>query len=131
MLRREITGMAKDCGMDSDGIADVRLAVTEAATNAVIRAYAKAEGELKVTAAMQDGELAIVIGDTGPGLAERRDSPGPGGRPLRHRKRRRAPEDRQPLGRRRDSYGVPMSERRLIGLLQMFDREPATDDASR
>jgi anti-sigma regulatory factor (Ser/Thr protein kinase) len=66
MLRREITGMAKDCGMDSDGIADVRLAVTEAATNAVIRAYAKAEGELRVTAAMQDGELAIVIGDTGP-----------------------------------------------------------------
>jgi anti-sigma regulatory factor (Ser/Thr protein kinase) len=46
MLRREMTGMAKDCGMDSDGIADVRLAVTEAATNAVIHAYAKAEGEL-------------------------------------------------------------------------------------
>jgi anti-sigma regulatory factor (Ser/Thr protein kinase) len=78
MLRREMTGMAKDCGMDSEGIADVRLAVTEAATNAVIHAYAKAEGELSVTATMQDGELAIVIGDTGPGLVERRDSPGLG-----------------------------------------------------
>jgi len=33
---------------------------------------------LSVTAAMQDGELAIVIGDTGPGLVERRDSPGLG-----------------------------------------------------
>jgi anti-sigma regulatory factor (Ser/Thr protein kinase) len=78
MLRRELTGLAKDCGMDSDGIADVRLAVTEAATNAVIHAYAKAEGELRVTAAVQDGELAIVIRDTGPGLVERRDSPGMG-----------------------------------------------------
>ena len=55
MLRREMTGMARDCGIDSDGIADVRLAVTEAATNAVIHAYAKAEGELTVTAAMRDG----------------------------------------------------------------------------
>ena len=64
--------------MDPEGIADVRLAVTEAATNAVIHAYAKAEGDLTVRAAMQDGELAIVIGDTGPGLVEGRDSPGLG-----------------------------------------------------
>ena len=64
--------------MDSEAIADVRLAVTEAATNAVIHAYAKEGGELRVTAAMQDGELAIVIGDTGPGLVERHDSPGLG-----------------------------------------------------
>jgi anti-sigma regulatory factor (Ser/Thr protein kinase) len=78
MLRRKMTGIAKDCGMDAEAIADVRLAVTEAATNAVIHAYAKAEGELSVTAAMQDGELAIVIGDTGPGLVKRRDSPGLG-----------------------------------------------------
>ena len=78
MLRREMAGIAKDCGMDAEAIADVRLAVTEAATNAVIHAYAKAEGELRVTAAMRDGELAIVIGDTGPGLVERRDSPGLG-----------------------------------------------------
>ena len=78
MLRHVMAGMAKDCGMDAEGIADVRLAVTEAATNAVIHAYAMAEGDLRVTAAMQDGELAIVIGDTGPGLVEGRDSPGLG-----------------------------------------------------
>jgi anti-sigma regulatory factor (Ser/Thr protein kinase) len=78
MLRREMAGIAEDCGMDAEGIADVRLAVTEAATNAVIHAYAEAEGELRVTAAMRDGELEIVIGDTGPGLVERRDSPGLG-----------------------------------------------------
>jgi anti-sigma regulatory factor (Ser/Thr protein kinase) len=78
MLRHEMAGIAEDCGMDAEGIADVRLAVTEAATNAVIHAYAEAEGELRVTAAMRDGELEIVIGDTGPGLVERRDSPGLG-----------------------------------------------------
>ena len=78
MLRRVMARMAKDCGMDAKGIADVRLAVTEAATNAVVHAYAKAEGDLRVTAATQDGELAIVIGDTGPGLVEGRDSPGMG-----------------------------------------------------
>ena len=32
MLRREMSGIAADCGMDADGIANVRLAVTEAAT---------------------------------------------------------------------------------------------------
>jgi serine/threonine-protein kinase RsbW len=78
MLRRELAALARDCGMDAEGIADVRLAVTEAATNAVLHAYREAEGELTVTAAVQDGELAIVVSDTGPGLVMRHDSPGLG-----------------------------------------------------
>jgi anti-sigma regulatory factor (Ser/Thr protein kinase) len=77
-LRRAMAELAKDCGMDAEGIGDVRLAVTEAATNAVIHAYAQSEGELRVTAAVHQGELAIAISDTGPGLVERRDSPGLG-----------------------------------------------------
>ena len=56
-LRREMAGLADDCGMDAEGIAAVRLAVTEAATNAVMHAYADAQGELSVTATIQDGEL--------------------------------------------------------------------------
>jgi serine/threonine-protein kinase RsbW len=78
MLRRRLAAIARDCGMDAEGIADVGLAVTEAATNAVIHAYREAEGDLRVTAEVQDGELAIVIGDSGPGLVERQDSPGLG-----------------------------------------------------
>ena len=78
MLRREMSGIAADYGMDADGIANVRLAVTEAATNAVMHAYADAPGDLTVTAVMQDRELKIVIGDTGPGLVERPNSPGLG-----------------------------------------------------
>src|SRR3954470_20755076 len=78
VLRRDMAAFAKDCGMDAEGIADVRLAVTEGATNAVVHAYAEAAGDLGVTAATQDGELTIVIGDTGSGLVERNDSPGLG-----------------------------------------------------
>jgi serine/threonine-protein kinase RsbW len=77
-LRREMAGLANDCGMDAEGIAAVRLAVTEAATNAVIHAYAEAQGELRVTATIQDAELTIVIADTGHGLVKKRDSPGLG-----------------------------------------------------
>lgn len=77
-IRRKLAGIAADCGMDADAVADVQLAVTEAATNVVMHAYAETTGELTVTAAVEDGELAIVIGDTGPGFDERRDSPGLG-----------------------------------------------------
>src|SRR5215208_1029008 len=77
-LRGEMAGIATDCGMDAAGVADVLLAVTEAATNAVMHGYAQATGELTVSAVVQDGELAIVIGDSGCGFDERRDTPGLG-----------------------------------------------------
>ncbi len=77
-LRGEMAGIAADCGMDADGVADVKLAVTEAATNAVMHAYPEVTGELTVSAAIQGGELEIVIGDSGSGIVERHDSPGLG-----------------------------------------------------
>jgi|SRR5215211_4606020 len=77
-IRHEMAAIAETCGMDAEGIADVRLAVTEAATNAVMHAYADAEGELRVSATIRGGQLAIVVADTGPGLVERDDSPGLG-----------------------------------------------------
>ena len=64
--------------MDATGVADVQLAVTEAATNAVMHAYATTPGDVTVTADVHEGELAIVIADTGTGLVERSDSPGLG-----------------------------------------------------
>jgi anti-sigma regulatory factor (Ser/Thr protein kinase) len=77
-LRRQLSAIAVDCGMSPDEVADVRLAVSEAATNAVMHAYADTEGELVVSAAVGDGKLEIVIGDTGEGFVEGRDSPGLG-----------------------------------------------------
>ena len=78
MARQEMTALAADCGMDAAGLADVRLAVTEAATNAVMHAYADGDGELTVSAVVQKGELEIVIGDAGTGIKDRPDSPGLG-----------------------------------------------------
>jgi anti-sigma regulatory factor (Ser/Thr protein kinase) len=78
MLRHEVSVIATDCGMDEVGVADVQLAVTEAATNAVMHGYAEATGELTLSAVVQDGELAIVIGDTGRGFDEQCESPGLG-----------------------------------------------------
>ena len=78
MMRHEMAEMAAGCGMDADAVADVRLAVTEAATNAVMHAYADTEGKLTVSAIARDGELAIVIGDAGTGFVDGRDSPGLG-----------------------------------------------------
>ena len=78
MVRSEMTAMATGCGMDADAVADVRLAVTEAAANAVMHAYAETEGELTVSAVARDGELEIVICDAGAGFVEDRDSPGLG-----------------------------------------------------
>ena len=77
-IRHELTRLAEDCGMDAEEVSDVRLAVTEAATNAVLHAYAETEGDVDVTAEVRDGELAVVIADSGPGLVERPDSPGLG-----------------------------------------------------
>ena len=78
MARKEMTALAADCGMDAAGLADVRLAVTEAATNAVMHAYADGDGELTVSAVVGQGELEIVIGDAGTGIKDRPDSPGLG-----------------------------------------------------
>jgi len=71
--------------MSAEGIDAVRLAVSEAVTNAVIHAYRDndSEGDLSVRAGVESGELVVVVADRGVGLAPRRDSPGLGlGMPL-------------------------------------------------
>jgi serine/threonine-protein kinase RsbW len=82
-MRREVAAFASRAGMDEQGIGSVRLAVSEAATNAVVHAYRESDGELRVRADVADGELVVVVCDTGAGLAPRPDSPGLGlGMPL-------------------------------------------------
>jgi anti-sigma regulatory factor (Ser/Thr protein kinase) len=83
-MRREVVAFADRAGLDEDGISDVRLAVSEAATNAVVHGYRDdREGELKVVAYLDGGELNVIVSDTGVGLAPRPDSPGLGlGMPL-------------------------------------------------
>jgi anti-sigma regulatory factor (Ser/Thr protein kinase) len=82
-MRREIAAFAARCGMDGDGVEAVRLAVSEAATNAVVHAYRKSAGDLAVRASVDGDELLVVVCDSGLGLGPRADSPGLGlGMPL-------------------------------------------------
>jgi len=82
-MRREVAAFAGLAGMGEDGVGDVQLAVSEAATNAVVHAYRASDGHLHIRAHVEGVELIVVVEDTGSGLAPRPDSPGLGlGMPL-------------------------------------------------
>jgi serine/threonine-protein kinase RsbW/stage II sporulation protein AB (anti-sigma F factor) len=80
VLRSVVSDYAQTVGVTDGRLADVRLAVSEAATNAVIHAYRdRPPGEIRVEAALaDDGELVITVEDDGFGPLPRPDSPGLG-----------------------------------------------------
>ena len=83
--RRELNALALEYGADDETAARVSLAVTEAVTNAVLHAYRDQpeRGVVKVSAALGDRTLSVLICDYGSGLVPRVDSPGLGmGLPL-------------------------------------------------
>jgi serine/threonine-protein kinase RsbW len=77
-LRRAVAEIARRAGMPDADVDAVRLAASEAASNAVIHAYRERVGELRMRARVDDGELHLVIADEGDGVAPRTDSPGRG-----------------------------------------------------
>ena len=80
VLRTEVTAYAQSVGIADGRLGDVRLAVSEAATNAVLHAYRDREpGQIRVHASvLDDGQLCIVVEDDGFGPLPRPDSPGLG-----------------------------------------------------
>jgi anti-sigma regulatory factor (Ser/Thr protein kinase) len=80
VLRSEVTQYAHSVGVPDGRLGDVRLAVSEAATNAVLHAYRdRAPGQIRVDArVLDDGVLRIVVEDDGFGPLPRADSPGLG-----------------------------------------------------
>jgi anti-sigma regulatory factor (Ser/Thr protein kinase) len=63
----------------------IRLAVTEAMTNAVVHAYPSRTGAIHLTAALTDGVLTVLIADDGVGPPALPGDAGPGwGWPLMH-----------------------------------------------
>lgn len=56
----------------------IRLAVSEAATNAVIHGYKEDTGQIEVSAGFDEGILRIVIADKGRGMLPHHDSDGLG-----------------------------------------------------
>jgi anti-sigma regulatory factor (Ser/Thr protein kinase) len=84
VLRGEMEAVARQCGLSEERAKDVKLAVSEAVTNAVQHAYRDREpGDVWATASVDDEQLQIVIADGGVGMTPRTDSPGLGlGLPL-------------------------------------------------
>jgi stage II sporulation protein AB (anti-sigma F factor) len=77
-IRREVEVMAIDCGLKDQDLADVRLAVSEAATNAVVHGSAGSEDQVSVAVEVSEGEMLVVVADDGEGSPPRIDSPGAG-----------------------------------------------------
>ena len=77
-IRGEVRTIAQGCGLDAQTLADVALAVSEAATNAVVHGGNREGAQIAVNVELADGEMLIMVGDEGAGLKPRTDSPGAG-----------------------------------------------------
>jgi serine/threonine-protein kinase RsbW len=76
--RHTLTQFAVEAGADRAKVEAVRLATSEALTNAVLHAYPEEPGSVYVTAALVADELWVLIADDGRGLEPRTDRPGLG-----------------------------------------------------
>ncbi len=78
VARRRLADFASSSGAARELVESVRLASSEALTNAALHAYRGQSGNIYVTAAVVSDELWILIGDDGCGLEPRADRPGLG-----------------------------------------------------
>jgi anti-sigma regulatory factor (Ser/Thr protein kinase)/GAF domain-containing protein len=79
LIRRAVSDFAREHGVSPETLADVQLAVSEAATNAVLHAFVEREpGTVTVVARASDGMLMVHVIDDGRGMQPRTDSPGLG-----------------------------------------------------
>jgi anti-sigma regulatory factor (Ser/Thr protein kinase) len=80
--RHAIEALAARLGLDPDAVWRMRLAVTEALTNAVVHAHrtdpSSARHHLLLLADYDDHALRVSVSDEGVGLSPRSDSPGAG-----------------------------------------------------
>jgi anti-sigma regulatory factor (Ser/Thr protein kinase) len=76
--RQALREFARAAGADQEQVDAVRLAGSEAVTNAVVHAYRGEPGEIHVTAAIVSDELWVLIADDGCGMEPRTDRPGLG-----------------------------------------------------
>jgi anti-sigma regulatory factor (Ser/Thr protein kinase) len=85
VLRAQVTQFVSAAGVEEPQLAAVKLAVSEAVTNAVVHAYARSEqpGEVRVETFVENGTVHMIVSDDGGGMRPRPDSPGLGvGLPL-------------------------------------------------
>ncbi|HEX5780406.1 MAG TPA: ATP-binding protein [Solirubrobacteraceae bacterium] len=83
VIRHVLGAFAEALRLPPDLVEDIRLAVTEAATNVVRHAYDGEDGPIDVIVRPSRDRLEIVISDRGRGMAPSPDLEGPGlGLPL-------------------------------------------------
>jgi anti-sigma regulatory factor (Ser/Thr protein kinase) len=76
--RQAVVELAIEAGASEEEVDAIRLATSEALTNAVVHAYEGAPGQIHVQAALGAGELSVTVADDGRGLAPRLDRRGMG-----------------------------------------------------
>ncbi len=78
LARRSVADYAARSGATPSQLDAIRLAVSEAVTNAVVHAYPQSDGDIHVTAAVAAHELWVLITDDGCGFQTPGRKPGMG-----------------------------------------------------
>jgi anti-sigma regulatory factor (Ser/Thr protein kinase) len=76
--RQAVIELAIEAGANDEELDAIRLATSEALTNAVLHAYDGPPGQIHVQAAMGPTRLSVTVADDGRGLAPRLDRRGMG-----------------------------------------------------
>lgn len=79
-MRRDVAAFVTAAGFGEPLLTNVKLAVSEAVTNAVMHAYVGADqpGEVRLDARVLDERVLVTVADDGVGMVPRLDSPGLG-----------------------------------------------------
>lgn len=78
LLRHVVRGFRDAYVIAPATMDDIVLAVSEAATNAVVHAYGARQDTMTLVAQLQDGRLHVLVRDHGCGIAPPDDTPCPG-----------------------------------------------------
>lgn len=68
LVRQALAGFMDSLGLGGERAADMKIAITEACTNAVVHAYGDEGGPLEVTMTAEDHGLVLTVRDRGHGL---------------------------------------------------------------
>jgi anti-sigma regulatory factor (Ser/Thr protein kinase) len=77
-LRHTVARFASRHGFEPGDVHRIAVAVTEAASNVVLHAYARTQGVLSYVVDVADDDLQVVITDDGSGIRKEQESPGLG-----------------------------------------------------
>lgn len=73
VVRQALTGLADGLALTASVLADAKMAVTEACTNAVVHAYGGGSGRFDVEMFADEAQLTVVVSDQGMGIPQEED----------------------------------------------------------